>query len=164
MTTKHKYWGKVQEDWAGFSAEITFDSKHFGNNKITIFLGNEFDDDGEEIETVPSNTELNDFENTYASFIIQLDEIIETMKDKTFERYLKLYAHYYENEKKSGEKPLNISTKEIHFEYIKDINYIRILENGNIKIPIHYKVDTEHGIEIRLENNKILDIGGIAET
>ncbi|WP_299442887.1 hypothetical protein [uncultured Aquimarina sp.] len=161
---KHKYWGTIQEDWAGFSAEMEFISNHFENNNIKIFLGEEYDEDGEEIEITPSSNKLNDFENTYANFIIGLDEIIEKIQEKTFERYLKLYAHYYENEKKSGEKPLNISTKEIHFEYIKDINYIRILENGNVKIPIHYKIDTEHGIEIRLENNKIIDIGGIAET
>lgn len=161
---KHKYWGKIEEGWAGYSGEILFKSEYFDKKEITIFLGSEFDEDGEEIETIPSNNELNLFENTYSNFITELEKIIEKIKEKTFERYLKLYAHYYENEKESGEKPLGISTKENHFEYIKDINYIRILENGNIKIPINYKIDTEHGIEIRLEKNKIIDIGGIAET
>ncbi|WP_298502128.1 hypothetical protein [uncultured Maribacter sp.] len=160
----HKYWGKVEEDWAGFSSEIMFDSEYFDNKEITIFLGSEFDDDGEEIEIIPNKSELDDFENTYKKFLSSLDEIIEKIKNKTFERYLKLYAHYYENEEKSGEKPLGISTKEKHFESLKDLNYIRILENGNIKILIHYKLDTEHGIEIRLENNEVIDIGGIAET
>ena len=71
---------------------------------------------------------------------------------------------FYESEEKSGEKPLNIDSKEKHFENIKNINYIRILVDGNIKIPIHYKIDAEHGLEIRLENNKIIALGGIAET
>ncbi|WP_378177901.1 DUF6985 domain-containing protein [Aquimarina sp. SS2-1] len=161
---KHKYWGKVEEDWAGYSAEVLLESEHFDNKEITIFLGREFDEDGEEIETIPSNNELNDFEYTYSSFIAELEKIIEKIKEKTFERYLKLYAHYYENEEESGEKPLGILTKDNHFEYIKYINYIRILDHGNIKILIRYKIDTEHGIEIRLENNKIIDIGGIGET
>ncbi|WP_074406568.1 DUF6985 domain-containing protein [Aquimarina megaterium] len=162
--SKHKYWGEIQEDWAGFSAETEFISRYFDNKHIRIFLNEEYDEDGEEIEIIPSNNELDDFEKTYSNFITELDKVIKEIKEKTFERYLKLYAHHYENEEKSGEKPLNISNKESHFEYIKDINYIRILQDGNIKIPIHYKIDTEHGIEIRLENNKIINIGGIAET
>ncbi|MBG6130841.1 hypothetical protein IWQ47_002305 [Aquimarina sp. EL_43] len=161
---KHKYWGKIEEDWAGFSAEIVFNSQYFDNNKVTIFLGSEFDDDGEEIETIPNEVELNNFKNTYVKFITNIDTIIDKIMNKTFERYLKLYAHYYENEEKSGEKPLNIDSKEKHFEKVKNIIYIRILDNGNIKILIRYELDIEHGLEIRLENNKIIAIGGIAET
>ncbi|MBL6446387.1 hypothetical protein JMN32_08715 [Fulvivirga sp. 29W222] len=161
---KHKYWGSIEEDWAGFSAEIVFYSKHFSSKPITIFLGSEYDDEGEEVETVPTHDELDNFEKTYTAFLADLDEVVDEIKEKTFERYLKLYAHYYENAHKSGEEPLNIDSKDKHFENIQDVNYIRILRHGNIQIPIRYKLDTEHGIEIRLENNKIIDIGGIAET
>ena len=161
---KHKYWGKVEEDWAGFSTERLFISPYFDSKEVTIFLGEEYDEDGEEIESVPPEDELNNYEATYINFLKNIDEIIETIQQVTFDRYVKLYAHYYENEEKSGEKPLGVFTKEKHFDYIKDINYIRILENSNIKIPIHYKIDTENGIEIRLENNKVIDVGGIAET
>ena len=83
---KHKYWGKVEEDWAGYSGEIMFKSEHFDKNKITIFLGSEFD--GEEIETIPSRNQLNDFEKTYSNFITELETIIEKIKERTFERYL----------------------------------------------------------------------------
>ena len=161
---KHTYWGKVEEDWAGFSAEILFNSTHFNSDEITIFLGSEFDDDGEEVEDAPNDIQLNNFESTYVKFLNSLDTIIEEIMTKTYERYLKLYAHYYESEEKSGEKPLNIDTKEKHFRYIQNILYIRILDNGMIKIPIRYELDTEHGIEISLENNDIVAIGGIAET
>jgi hypothetical protein len=160
----HNYWGEVEEDWAGFSGEILFESEHFGKEKITIFLGSEFDKDGEELETIPTETELTDFENTYAEFLKNLDKIVADIKEKTFERYLKLYAHYYENEEKSGNKPLNINSDEKHFKHIKKIKYLRILKNNTIQIPIRYSLDTEHGIEIRLENNEIIAIGGIAET
>ena len=73
----HKYWGEVEEDWAGFSAEILFDSEYFDNKEITIFLGSEFDDDGEEIEIAPNESELYNFENTYKKFLDDLDKIIE---------------------------------------------------------------------------------------
>ena len=87
---KHKYWGEVEEDWAGFSAKILFKSQYFDNNEITIFPGSEFDDDGEEIENAPNDDELNSFESTYVKFLNDLDEIIDKIKTKTFERYLKL--------------------------------------------------------------------------
>ncbi|WP_317039176.1 DUF6985 domain-containing protein, partial [Polaribacter atrinae] len=161
---KHKYWGKVEEDWAGYSGEIKFKSENFDKKEITIFLGSEFDEDGEEIETIPTENELDDFENTYLEFLKKFDNILIDISEKTFERYLKLYAHYYENQEKSGEKPLNIDTKEKHFENIKEILYLRVLKNGNIQIPIRYKIDTEHGVEIRLEKNKVIGVGGIAET
>ncbi len=133
---KHKYWGKVEEDWAGFSAGIKFESQYFDNNCVTIFLGEEYDEEGEEIEIRPSNNELNDFKKTYIEFKNNLDKIIDKIMDKTFERYLKLYAHYYESEKKSGKKALNISTKQKHFEYIKDITTIRKLQIQNsLRIP-----------------------------
>jgi len=46
----HPFWGKVEQDWAGFSSEITFFHPFFKNSGIEIFLGEEFDEDGEEIE------------------------------------------------------------------------------------------------------------------
>ncbi|WP_405415272.1 DUF6985 domain-containing protein [Maribacter sp. Asnod1-A12] len=160
---EHKYWGKVEQDWAGFSSGIQFSSPYFDNANVTIFLGEEFDEDGEEIE-LPSNKNLDAYEKTYLKFIENLEDVVQKIQVSTFDYYIKYYAHYFENEKKSGKKPLGISTKEKLFEYIRDINYIRILENDNIKIPIHFKIDTEHGIEVRLENNSVINVGGIAET
>ncbi len=161
---QHKYWGKVEENWAGFSAEKVLTSSYFNTNNGTIFLGEEYDEEGEEIVAFPSAEELDDFENTYSSFIVKLDKVLEDIKEKTFERYRKLYASFYEDKEKSGEDPLDISTKEKHFDYIQDLGYIRVLENGVIKIIIRYKLDTEHGMEIKLKDNTIVDIAGIAET
>lgn len=159
-----RFLGKVEEDWAGFSAEVEFESTYFGNRPSTIFLGEEYDEDGEEIEEAPNGEELADFERTYTSFEDNIASVVEQISAHAFERYLKLYAHYYEDKNKSGEEPLNISNKEKHFEYLKDVNYIRILADGNIKMLFHYKLDEEHGLEVRLENNEVLAIGGIAET
>ncbi|MNV77943.1 hypothetical protein D3C71_1714070 [compost metagenome] len=65
---------------------------------------------------------------------------------------------------KSGQPPLNINTPGKHFQHLKEINYIRVLHNHTIQIPIRYGIDTEHGLEIRLENNRITEMAGIAET
>jgi len=162
--TQHQYWGKVEADWAGFSAGKQFISTHFDNIPITVFLGSEYDDEGEEVETTPTKEELDDFQITYSNFLSNLDKIMEEIKQQTFTEYLKLYAHYYENEEKSGEKPLNIDSAEKHFMNLKEVLYLRVLPNGTIKIPFRYKIDTEHGMEVRLNNNIIRDIGGIAET
>jgi hypothetical protein len=160
---KHKFWGEVAEDWAGFSAEKTFNIPHF-EQEVTVFLGEEFDEDGEEIDIPPTVEELDAYAATFSSFLEQLDSTIIAIKEQTFNRYQKLYAHYFEDEAKSGEPPLNLNTPGKHFQHLKEINYIRILDHHTLQIPIRYGVDTEHGLEIRLENNKIVALAGIAET
>lgn len=160
----HKFWGEVEEDWAGFSAANTFSIPHFEQQQVTVFLGEEFDEEGDEIDTPPDREELDAYEATFSSFIDQLDHIIIEIKEQSFRRYQKLYAHYYEDEAKSGQPPLNINTPGKHFQHLKEINYIRVLPNQTIQIPIRYGIDTEHGLEIRLENNSITAMAGIAET
>ena len=86
------------------------------------------------------------------------------IQQKSFERYQKLYARYYENLEKSGEQPLKIDTVEKHNIYIKDLMYLRVLEDKTIKISIRYRLDTEHGLEFRFTNGMITEVGGIAET
>ena len=97
------------------------------------------------------------FEEKFETLFIEI-------KRKMFERYRKMYPKYYEDSTKSGEEPLNITDEDKHFEYMKEINLIRVLDNGVIKIEIFYKLDEEHGAEIKIKNNKIADIGGISET
>lgn len=113
---------------------------------------------------MPSPAKLTAYQKTYLSFLDNIDTVMDEVKEKAFQRYQKLLAHYYENEAKSGIKPLGITDKEAHFPYMKNLNYIRILDNDTIKIRIHYDLDEEHGLEIRLENNAVAAIGGIAET
>lgn len=161
---KHNFWGEVAKDWAGFSSEKTFSIPHFEQQKVTVFLGEEFDEDGEELDTPPSEEQLDAYALTFSSFMKHLDTIIIDIREQAFNRYQKLYAHYFEDEAKSGEPPLNLNTADKHFQHLKEINYIRILDNHNLQIPIRYGVDTEHGLEIRLENNKIVAMAGIAET
>ncbi|WP_326984421.1 hypothetical protein VUJ46_07770 [Chryseobacterium sp. MYb264] len=162
--TQHSLFGKVQEDWAGFSAEIFFWHPFFEDNKAEIFLGDEFDEDGEEIDEPPSDEDLNIYAETYQRFINLFDVILLDLQQKAFERYQKLYAHYYENTEKSGEPPLNIDSVEKHNPFIKELNDIRISKNNTIRLSLHYQLDTEHGLEFKFIDNQIDAIAGIAET
>ncbi|AMP97279.1 hypothetical protein AY601_0314 [Pedobacter cryoconitis] len=162
--SKHKFWGQVTESLMGYTAEKKYNIPNFSEQEIEIFLGSEFDEDGDEIDTPPNKISLDAYADTYTAFLNNLPDVLLAIKAQGFERYSRLYAHYYEHEEKSGKAPLNIDTAEKHFEYMRDILQIRIEDNQTIIIPIRYQLDTEHGIEIKLENNQITSIGGIGES
>ena len=140
-----------------------------------MFLGSEYNDDGEETEIPPTEDEIAEYEYTLKNFLENIDEIINDIKQKTFEYYNEIYAKYYEKEfivedffetdveKGTVHEPLNIDTKEKHFEYMKDIRYIRILNENKIIMPIFYKLDGEHKLEIMLQENKVKNISGMGE-
>ncbi len=159
---EHKYFVKIKEDWAGFSAEITF--KLFRNSNVSIFLGEECDENGEDIDTTPHDEDLDGYAQTYSEFLLIFNHVLERIKEETFKRSLNLYTHYYEDEHKSDQKPLNIDTKDKHFETITAIEYLRTLKNGCVRIPMTYELDHEHGLEVLIKNSEIIDISGIAET
>ncbi len=161
---KHAYWGNVEEDWAGFSSDISFSNPFFDEQQVDIFLGEEFDEDGEEIEDSPTEIQLTEFAETYQDFIENIEPTIKNIQEKAFERYTNLYAHYYENPKKSGEPALHIDCTEKHNLYIKELLYIRILNKKTVKLSIRYALDTEHGMEFKIDNGQIAEVGGIAET
>lgn len=160
----HKYWGNVEEDWAGFSSGITFSNPFFDKQNVEVFLGEEFDEEGEQMEAPPTENQLTQFAATYQNFIENIESNIKNIQDKAFERYVKLYAHFYENFEKSGEPPLNIDNAEKHNANIKEIICLRVLGEKTIKLSIRYKLDTEHGLEFKFIGGQIADVGGIAET
>ena len=176
--TKHNYFGKVENDWAGFSSEYIEKIPYF-EAEVEVFLGEEFDEDGEEVSIPPSSQQLAEFEQTLKNFMNNIDSVIVDIQQSAFEYYQQIYAKYYEKpfkvlfensmvqktENEGLHIPLNIDSKEKHFEYMKDIvSLIRVLDNKTIKIPIHYALDEEHGLEIKITNNKVVKIAGIAET
>ncbi len=156
--TNHTKWGEVEEDWAGFSAEIEFKSDLFFDKNITIFLGDEYDEDGEELEFPPTKDQLDIFYSSYSKFMENIGMLVKDIKIKSYERFSKLYQN------KEGIPKINDA--EEHFQYLKDVNYIRISENTIIRIPIHYsEIDREHGLEIHIDVSSLkIKIGGIAET
>jgi len=161
----HQYWGEVSASWAGFSSETFFAHTFFNDyTNREIFLGEEFDEDGHEIEQEPSLDQLNEFAKTYQLFINAIEQHIQTVQIAAFERYQKLYAHYYENPEKSGEAPLNIHHVEAHNAYIQTLLHLRVSSPNTIRISIHYDLDTEHGLEFKFVDNQLKAVGGIAET
>ena len=163
MTT-HKYWGKVEQNWAGFSSDITFSNPFFDRQNIEVFLGEECDEDGEEIEEPPTENDLTEFAATYQNFLEHIEMNIKSIQESAFDRYKKLYAHFYENSEKSGEPALHIDSSDKHNDSIKEIVYLRVLSKKTIKLSIRYKLDIEHGLEFKFVNGRITDVGGIAET
>ncbi|MCD8413715.1 hypothetical protein [Tenacibaculum finnmarkense] len=181
----NKYFGEVKKDYCGFSAQNTFEIpylKTYNNTEsIKIYLGEQFDSDNDwkEFENPPSITKLNEYENTLKTFIMEIDNIFINVQFETFEHYKSVYAKYYEqpffamfenikiqkNENDKLNSPLCIDNKEKHFEYIEGIlESIRILDNNTIKIPFSYYIDEEHGLELKIVNNIVEKVGGIAET
>jgi hypothetical protein len=184
--TEHNYWGKVENSWAGFSSEFNFNIPYFNNYKkgkeIEVFLGSELDEDCEEIETAPTKDDLIEYEKTFKSFLENIDNVIDLIKESAFEYYKERYAKTYEKEfscgqypldddvfernKNEGEmhEPLNINDKETHYQYMTDLNFIRIVKGNRIVLPIHYQLDVEHKLEILLKDNKVKEIDGMSET
>lgn len=175
---KHHYFGAVEEDWAGFSAEYKFRIPYFETD-VTVFLGEQFDEEGEEVSIPPTDGQLFEFEQTLREFLDQIDCAIVDIQQSAFEYYQRRYAKYYEkpfevlfeNSQVRGSEngelhpPLEIDTREKHFEYMKDIiGFIRILENNTICIRIRYSLDEEHGLELKIKDKKVVAVGGIAET
>ena len=78
---KHDYWGDIHPSWAGFSSETFFSHCFFNQNADReIFLGEEFDEDGEEIEEAPNLDQLNAFAKTYQLFINSIEQHIQTIQ------------------------------------------------------------------------------------
>lgn len=162
---KHDYWGEINSSWAGFSSETYFSHPFFNQNaQREIFLGDEFDENGHEIEELPDLDQLNEFAKTYQAFIHNLEQHLQTIQTHAFERYQKLYAHYYENPEKSGETALNIHDVESHNPYIQTMLNLRVTTPNTLILSIHYDLDTEHGMEFKFVNNQLEIVGAIAET
>jgi hypothetical protein len=160
----HEYWGEVEQDWAGFSSDISFSHPFFEEQHISVFLGEEFDDEGEEIDEFPTENQLTDYAKTYQDFLVAIEANLSTVQHQAFDYYKKHYAHYFASPEKSGEPALHIDTVEQHNEYIKELLYLRISKENTITISIRYKLDTEHGIEFKFVNGRIEKVGGIANT
>ena len=160
MTT-HSFWGIVQEDWAGLSAEQATTLPPF-EQPIPVFLGEELLEEGEEYDV--STGLLDDYAATFQAFRADAPRLIAALRDQAFARYLEVYAHYYENPAKSGEPALGITTAEQHFAYMQDVRLLRISSEQVIRFVIEYDLDPEHGLEAKFEGNVLTDLGCMAET
>lgn len=160
MTT-HSFWGIVQEDWAGLSAEQSITLPPF-EQPIPVFLGEELLEEGEEYDV--STGPLDDYAATFQAFRAEAPRLIAALRDQAFARYLEVYAHYYENPAKSGEPALGLTTAEQHFAYMQDVRLLRVSSEQVIRLVIEYDLDPEHGLEAKFVGNVLIDLGCMAET
>ena len=160
---QHSFWENITESHGEYMTSVQFLSAFF-QGKHEFYLGDLYDEDGEEIEEEPTTEQLDEFAETYQSFILHWPQLLAQLQEKAFARYQELYAHYYENSEKSGEPALNIDSIEKHDPYILDLLNIHIGTNQTVRLAIRYKLDTEHGLEFLFVNNKLIGVGGIAET
>ncbi len=175
---KHEYFGEIiKDEWNEFYLKKTIHLPYFEQNVLVNLV--EYDEDFEPIEQEPSKETLDEYAETLKSFLADIGNIIKHIQQSAFEYYLKVYAKYYEkpfeviwenqkikkNENQDLHEPLKIDTKEKHFDYMNSIfEKIIISNNKTIVIPFRYALDEEHGLEIKIRNNKVIKIGGIAET
>jgi hypothetical protein len=160
MTT-HPFWGIVQEDWAGLSAEQSTTLPPF-ERPIPVFLGEELLEEDEEYDV--STGQLDGYAATFQAFRAEAPRLIAALRDRAFARYLEVYAHYYENPAKSGEPALGITTAEQHFAYMQDVTLLRVSSEQVIRFVIEYDLDPEHGLEAKFVGNVLTDLGCTAET
>jgi len=168
-----KFFGTIEDYYSEFKFKIPYFDR-----EVEVLLGEEFDEDGEENTSPPTDLQLAEYEQIFKSFLHNIDEIIIEIQQSAFEYYKRVYAKYYEqdfedifdlykgtaSENDKTHPPLCLDTKEKHFEYMKRIIFINVLDNQTLKIAIRYLLDTEHGMEIKLVNNKVIKIASIDET
>ncbi|RKG32099.1 hypothetical protein D7V32_06770 [Acinetobacter tianfuensis] len=159
----HPFWGDITEIFGEYMTEIVFQSNFFQHGNA-LYLGDVYDEEGEEIENAPSIEQLNEFAQSYQAFLQHLESCLEQIQHRAFERYIQLYAHYYENPEKSGEAPLIITAIEQHNFYIRNLLHIRISDRQTVRLAIRYDLDTEHGMEFKFIGNQLVKVAGIAET
>lgn len=178
---EHDFFGKIEchdyDDWKEFYATKTIQLPHFEED-IYIRLV-EYDEDLEPLETPPTPYVLDEYANTLTAFIEHIDAIVLGVQALAFERYQNIYAKYYEkafevifeNEKihtKGNNElhdPLNIQSKEAHFEYMRSgFDEIILSNDKTVVMPFRYLLDEEHGLECKIIDNQVVAIGGIAET
>ena len=140
----HDYFGKItKEDILGFFAEIRFHIPYFNEEPVFVYLGDNIGENGEEVDTPPTKAQLDEYATTLDDFLCEIGtgSLIVVIQRWAYNRYLEIYADYYEKQVKKKEKsrlPLKIKSKEEHFEYMKEINDIRVMDNKMIEISINY--------------------------
>lgn len=173
---EHKAFGQIIcSDWNEFYASKLIKLPCFDED-IRVRLV-EYDEDFEPLENMPSLDTLDEYAQTLESFVEHIDTIISNVQEVAFEYYKNIYAKYYEkpfkvifdNEKIHNNEilhePLNIHSKEQHFEYMTSgFNEIIISNNRTVIMHFRYLMDEEHGLECKIRENKVLAVGGIAET
>lgn len=166
-----EFWGDVSyEEYMGFKTSRKVVIREL-NIDADVFVGKAYDDSGDEITTPPTEKKLDEYEQTLQQFLDNRDDIANGIVAKAYKYYKDRYADYYETPFEvlfpndmivppSGSilhEPLGITTPEEHLRYMtfEPCGHIRVLPRKTIIIPIHYALDEEHGMEIKIVNGKV---------
>ncbi|GAA4023416.1 hypothetical protein GCM10022409_04080 [Hymenobacter glaciei] len=157
----HPYWGNVEEDWAGMSAEQQVVLPGV-EQLISVFLGEELFEEDEEYDV--SAAQLDDYAATFLAFVAEAPRLMADFREQAFARYQKLYARRYEDAAVSGATPLNLTSADQHASYLQKWSMLRVTEQQTIRLTLHYDLDIEHGLEAKFVNNVLVELGASAET
>lgn len=161
---EHSYWGEIREGWDGFSPSSKFLVPPFFIDQMSVALGPSIDTFDDEQSEAPSVGELDQYQATMVNFLTQLDSTVAIIKNAAFERYCAVFAHYFEDKEKAGADYLGSLSVETHFKMMNKLINLRVLDHNEIVLFMHYKIDTEHGLEFRLHNNELVGVGGFGDT
>lgn len=173
------FWGNVVYDqYMGFKTEQKVEARAL-NMDATVYVGRPYNDNGEEITTLPTMKKLEEYEQTLRQFLDHIDSIVGQIAESAYKYYKKNYACYYEKafevlfsndmimppEDSKLHRPLCITTPAEHLRYMTFnlCNHIRILPRKTVIIPIDYALDEEHGMEIKIVDGKVKSIGELGE-
>jgi len=155
------FWGAVQEDWAGFSAAYHAQLPGFAQ-PIPVFLGEEFDDEGEE-GGAPTSAQLAAYAGTLQRFLQQAPARVAELQHQTFAYYQRVYAAFYDDASRSQAPPLHLDIAR-HAAYLQDLTYLRVSAEDTLRLVFRYELDPEHGLEVKFVAHNLVAIGGTADT
>ncbi|HPH66298.1 MAG TPA: hypothetical protein PLF40_11155 [Kofleriaceae bacterium] len=154
-TSAHPFWGSVSMTRLGTKPSKTFKLRGL-NAKLDVYLGTD-DDDDEPLTT----KDLDAAAVVFASFLANADDHVVAIRTAAFERYLRLYARYYEDA--AARQPLGIKDAAQHFPHLGDKAQVRV-DKRDVTVSFWYQLDREHGLEFRFRKDKLIAVGGFSDT
>lgn len=154
-TSAHPFWGSVSMTRLGTKPSNTFKLRGL-NAKLDVYLGTDDDDD----EPLTSK-DLDAAAVVFASFLASADNHVVAIRTAAFERYLRLYARYYEDA--AARQPLGIKDATQHFPHLGDKAQVRV-DKRDVTVSFWYQLDREHGLEFRFRKDKLVAVGGFSDT
>ena len=156
--SKHPYWGVLAMPRLGAKPEKTFELRGL-DVKIDVYLGQDPDEEDEDTPLTPQD--LDAAAVVFASFVAGIDDHVVAIRTAAFDRYLKLYARYFEDA--SARQPLRVNDAVQHFAYLGDRAQVRVAKQ-DVTVSFWYQLDREHGLEFRFRQDRLVAVGGFSET
>lgn len=147
----HPYWGNITDSLRanGYTSDIKFSHPFFGTKIFPVYLGQHTithtpnyirEHPGQyykPIEEIFGKNYylLDEFMKTHKDFMLNIDDKLATLQQKLFDHF---EQHLAAQLPLIFEESPVIESIEAHNEYIKNLDSIRLLENGQIKFLFYY--------------------------